>query len=87
MPTLLPRFQVTETPEVARALEIAEEAWPGLARSERVKRLLVQGAEALSRAREQGDERVRDAIRSAAGSMSGVYGEGYLAGLRDEWPA
>ena len=88
MPTLLPRFQVTETSEVARALEIAERAWPDLSRSQRVKRLLLEGAEARSAQHddESGHAQRLAALRRSAGLFTGDYEAGHLRKLRDDWP-
>jgi hypothetical protein len=86
MPTTRPRFQVTETPEVERALRAAEAAWPDASRGERVVRLLQAGADALERA--GADQRARrlSAVDFSAGSLDAVYEPGYLERLRDEWP-
>jgi len=88
MPTMLPRFQVTETPEVAHALKVAEQIWPELPRSERVKRLLVEGAEALH---PEASESARDqerltALHASAGMFTGGYEVDHLQMLREEWP-
>lgn len=48
MPTTRPRIQVTETDELARALEVAEELWPGESKSVQVCRLASLGAESVS---------------------------------------
>jgi len=87
VPTSLPRFQVTETAEIAHALEVAEHAWPDLPRAERVKRLLEQGAEAIERRDEDRLARRRAAVRDSSGIFTGHYEPGHLQSLRDEWPA
>ena len=86
MPTALPRFQVTETPEVARALQLAEQAWPELPRAERVKRLLELGAEAAANDDEERVSLRREAIRETSGMFTGYYETDHLQKLRDEWP-
>jgi hypothetical protein len=88
MPTLLPRFQVTETPEIARALKVAEQIWPELPRSERIKRLLVEGAEALH---PEGSESARDrerlaTLHASAGMFTDGYEADHLQRLHEEWP-
>jgi hypothetical protein len=29
----------------------------------------------------------RDAVARTSGALTGMYGEGYLSGLREDWPA
>lgn len=86
MPTTRPRFQVTETPDVERALRAAEAAWPDASRGERVVRLLQVGANTLETDRAEGRARRLAAIDFSAGSLDAVYEPGYLERLRDEWP-
>lgn len=87
MPTTRPRFQVTETPEVERALTIAERAWPDVPRAERVSRLLELGADALQSEHDEQRGTRLAAIDFTAGSLEVAYGRGYLDHLRDDWPA
>ena len=47
MPTTRPRYQVTETPQVARALDRAAKRWPGEPRSKLLLRLVEVGAGTL----------------------------------------
>ncbi|QIK63084.1 hypothetical protein G7068_07635 [Leucobacter viscericola] len=90
MPTTLPRFQVTETPEVARALEVARLTWPDLRNSERVRELLIRGAHSIEEERLQlrsaEAKRREAALEAFAGSLTGVYEAGYLERLREDWP-
>jgi hypothetical protein len=86
MPTTRPRFQVTETPEVERALRAAEVAWPDASRGERVVRLLQAGADALEADHTERRVRRLAAIDFSAGSLDAVYEPGYLERLREEWP-
>lgn len=86
MPTLRPRFQVTETPEVERALRVAEEAWPELSRAERVLRLFQAGADAVEADRSEARQSRRAAVDYSAGSLDLAYEPGYLESLRGEWP-
>lgn len=87
MPTTRPRYQVTETPTLARALDRAARRWPGEPRSKLLLRLLAAGGHAL----EQDEDTARDAHRKAVLGSSGKYAEafasGYLAELRADWPA
>lgn len=86
MPTTKPRHQVTETPEVAHALEVAERKWPGKSRSALLAALAEEGAKAI----EKDDIEVRAARRkrleTLAGGFDDAYPEGYLAELRQDWP-
>jgi len=81
-----PRFQVTETPEVERALRAAETAWPEASRGERVVRLLQAGAATLEDDDAERRARRLAAIDFTAGSLDVVYEPGYLERLREEWP-
>ncbi len=45
MPTVKPRIQVTETDELAAALEVARELWPNESKSAQVALLAQRGAE------------------------------------------
>jgi hypothetical protein len=86
VPTARPRYQVTETDEVARALDAAERRWPGEPRSRLLVRLIVEGG---AKAAEVDDDVVarRRAALERVRELGIHYPEGYLAALRDEWPA
>lgn len=90
MPTLRPRFQVTETPEVERALRLAAERWPEASRSELVLHIFSTAADELDEEVDQkrAERRAQRlaAIDFSAGSLSAVYEPGYLDELRAEWP-
>jgi hypothetical protein len=86
MPTTRPRYQVTETPAVARALDRAAIRWPGEPRSKLLIRLVEAGAHILEQ-----DERVesdvhRAAVRASAGRYDNAFGPDYLTDLRGDWP-
>lgn len=86
MPTTRPRHFVTETDDLAAALDAAAARWPGLRRSQLLVRLALEGHQA---AHEAGDERRRRrlaALRRHSGLLAGEYGPGYLDQLREEWP-
>jgi hypothetical protein len=89
MPTTKPRHTVTETDELAAALDEAARRWPEDAhsRSRLLLRLVEAGHHAISDERERERRRRRAAIKRTHGQFRGVYGPGYLARLRDEWPA
>lgn len=84
MPTTLPRFQVTQTSEIADALAIAAAEWPDAPRPELVTRLFREGATAI----QHRQDRRAEAQRSAAIATQGIlaYPSAYLAELQAEWP-
>jgi hypothetical protein len=79
---------ITETDEVAEALDVAAALWPNIAsRRELLLRLVARGREAVERERADEIERRRAAIRRTSGALTGAYEPGYLERLRDDWPA
>jgi uncharacterized protein (DUF2236 family) len=90
MPTDRARLTITETDDVARMLDEAAEQWPEDRehRARLLKRLAERGLEAAraERAAEQLDWAT--AVAGAAGAAgAAAYPDGYLADLRDDWPA
>lgn len=83
MPTELPRTQVTHTPAVQHALEVAEAQWPG----ERPRTLLLNLIEAGALSIESGEARRRERVVQHAAAFSGLYEPGYLERQREDWPA
>lgn len=74
---------LTETDELARALDDAAVAWPEL-RGDRpalLRRLVQAGHESLN-----GAGGVRVVVRAAAGAATGAYPRGARAELLAEWP-
>ena len=86
MPTARPRYQVTETDEVAHALDAAERRWPGEPRSRLIVRLITENGEAISEVNNAETARRLAAVEAIAGSFAGMYLPGYLEELRAEWP-
>ena len=88
VPTTRKRHVVTETEQVARALDDAARRWPEEAgnRSRLVLRLLEEGHRALSGQQQRRADRRRDALARTSGALTGAYGEGYLSRLREDWP-
>ena len=86
MPTTRPRYQVTETPEVARALDRAAERWPGETRSRLLVRLVEAGGEFLEHDADTRSVAHRDAVLASAGRYPEAFAPGYLADLRGDWP-
>jgi hypothetical protein len=88
VPTTRPRLTITETDDLAAALDAAAARWPDVgSRRELLLRLVEQGRGVIERERDAAAERRRDAIRRTSGALTGVYEPGYLERLRDDWPA
>jgi hypothetical protein len=89
MPTTRPRHLITETDQVAQALDDAARRWPKDRgrRARLLLRLVEEGHRALLD--EAGDRRQARlaAIKRTSGSLSGVYDADYLERLREDWPA
>jgi hypothetical protein len=86
VPTVKPRYQITETTAVGRALEVAARRWPGEPRSKLLVRLVQAGGDALEREDSEAARLRRDAIRVTSGKYDAVFGPCYLDELRQEWP-
>lgn len=88
MPTSRPRYTLTETDDLARALDDAAVRWPNEkeARTRLLVRLVEAGHRAITEEDEARAERRRDAVKRTSGALSGAYGPDYLKKLRDEWP-
>ncbi len=83
MPTTRARHLLTETDELAAAIDAAAELYPGESRAGVLRHLALVGAEALAEGRRQH----HDVVHAHAAGFPGLYGPGYLDELRDEWPA
>ena len=89
VPTTRPRHLITETEQVARALDDAARRWPE-DRDSRAKLLLhlvEEGHQLLLDQAARGMQRRLEAIRETSGALTGSYEAGYLERLRDDWPA
>lgn len=86
MPTTRPRHFVTETDDLAEALDEAARRWPNLSRAQLLVRLALEGHHAAERTRDERRRRRLQAIRTHSGSLDGVYGPDYLKKLRADWP-
>lgn len=87
MPTTRPRHFVTETDELADALDDAAGRWPDLSRAQLLVRLALEGHRAVEQNRDERRRRRLQAIRTYGGCLRGVYGTDYLNDLREDWPA
>lgn len=79
---------ITETDDIAEALDAAQLAWPHArdSRSRLIHLLIEEGYLSVSeRAAKQRQTRLA-AINTHAGALTGMYEPGYLEGLREEWP-
>ena len=88
MPTTRPRHVVTETDDVAAALDLAAKRWPEVAdsRSRLLVALVHEGAE---RVREQDESALEQRLRvisEVSGSLRDVFPRGYIEELRKDWP-
>lgn len=89
MPTTKPRHLVTETDEIANALDDAARRWPQdrTRRAKLLVNLVREGHRVLSEDGERIAAARRAAIERTSGSLTNTYGADYLAALRDDWPA
>lgn len=90
MPTTRPRHTLTETDELAAALERAAARWPQDAGSKRklLLRLIEEGDRALTEDDDRDARRQRriEAVKRTSGIFTGLYPPGYLEEFRREWP-
>jgi len=80
---------ITETEQVTRALDDAARRWPADSgnRGKLLLHLLEEGHRAVVGQQESLVRDRRDAVARTSGALTGMYGEGYLSGLREDWPA
>jgi len=78
---------VTETDDLAEALDEAARRWPNLSRAQLLVRLALEGHHTAEQTRDERRRRRLEAIRTYSGCLNGVYGPDYLKQLREGWPA
>jgi hypothetical protein len=80
---------ITETEQVARALDEAAKRWPADSgnRAKLLLHLLEEGHRAVVGQRERSIRERREAVARTSGALTGDYGDGYLNELREDWPA
>lgn len=86
MPTARPRHFVTESDELASALDAAALRWPHLSRSQLIVRLALEGRSRVQEDAEAGRRTRLGALHEHAGAGTGAFGRGYLEDLRADWP-
>lgn len=88
MPTARARHTLTETDELARALQDAARRWPD--DRERPAKLLLdlvlEGHRAIVTEAESAVAGRREAIERTGGALTGSYPAKYLEQLRHDWP-
>jgi len=89
VPTTNRRYAITETDDIANALDVAAKAWPELADKPGalLRRLILLGRSTLAHDRATADDAREQAIEATAGALAGVFGPVYLHELREDWPA
>lgn len=89
MPTTRRRHLITETDEVARALDDAAKEWPddSDSRPKLLLHLVYEGHRAMMSQQQQRAAARRAAVTRTGGALTGVYGSDYLKELRQDWPA
>jgi len=79
---------ITETDEVAKALDDAAKRWPEdrNSRSKLLLHLVEEGHQALVEEADQRRQERLAAIRRTSGALTGTYAADYLTQLREDWP-
>ena len=77
---------MTESDELAAALDAAAQRWPGVSRPQLLVRLALEGHRAAQEAQVVRRRRRADAVQNSSGMLTGAYGDEYLSNLREEWP-
>jgi hypothetical protein len=86
VPTTRPRHFVTETDDLAAALDAAASRWPGLSRAQLLVQLALEGHRAAQREHDERRIRRLAALHRNSGLLTGAYGPDHLEQLHQEWP-
>lgn len=89
MPTTRRRHLITETEQVAQALDDAAKRWPAESgnRAKLLLHLLEEGHRAVVGHQELSLRERREAVTRTSGALTGLYGTDYLSELREDWPS
>lgn len=86
VPTARPRHVVTETADLASALDAARR-WPGLRRPQLLVRLALEAHDVAQHGTDVRRRRRLAAVKQHSGALTGVYDQDYLRDSREDWPA
>lgn len=78
---------MTETDEVAAALDAGAKRWPELSRSQVLARLALEGHRAAQDAHDERRRRRLAALHRHSGTFTKLYGPNYLDRLHEDWPS
>jgi len=84
MPTTRPRHQITETDDIAAAVEAGVREWPDLSRSDVIRELILKGAQAVKLSAVERVLAFELALKELT-SLNIHYPPGYLEDLRKDW--
>ena len=77
---------MTETPDVARAIDLAAQQWPDEPRSKLLLRLIDAGRSTLEQGQDAQTIKRRAAVAASSGRYADAFGPDFLAELRRDWP-
>ena len=87
MPTIRQRHILTETDDIAEAIDVGATLYPGESRADVLRHLVHLGAETIAETIAERQDGHRRAVVDNAGRHPGLYPAGYLDELREDWPA
>ena len=87
MPTARQRHMITETEDLARALDAAAAIWPSdkNKRAELLRHIIDQGVEAVTSLADKKAHKRISAINEAAHKFSGTWPPNWREQMREEW--
>ena len=88
VPTSRSRYTITESTEVASAIQEAAREWPedSGAPSRLLLHLIEEGRKALQQRHDELVAADLAVVDRVAGALTGSYPDGYLRELREDWP-
>ena len=89
MPTARQRHMITETEQLARALEEAATIWPEYRnkRAELLRQIIDQGSEVVHSLAEKKVQKRLNAIENISGAYTDIWPDNWREETRQEWPA